>query len=137
MISVGLPRFVLRSGAINNSQLHLRSMKLRNVLVSSGLTLRGLLTGSGAGSKAVSAAQDFSRSRNQQLTDDVIVVGAGVSGLTAARMLSKQGRKVLVLEAQPMIGGRLQRVLVGESGRSTPGAVPGWGDVGGQWAGLT
>lgn len=112
-------------------------MKLRNVLVSSGLTLRGLLTGSGAGSKAVSAAQDFSRSRNQQLTDDVIVVGAGVSGLTAARMLSKQGRKVLVLEAQPMIGGRLQRVLVGESGRSTPGAVPGWGDVGGQWAGLT
>lgn len=112
-------------------------MKLRNLFAGSGLMLGVLLPGLGSRSKAASVAQEPSRSRNDEVTFDVIVVGAGVSGLTAARTLSKQGRKVLVLEAQPQIGGRLQRVQVGESGRSTPGAVPGWVDIGGQWAGLT
>ena len=37
---------------------------------------------------------------------DVIVIGAGISGLIAARELAKQGRSVLVLEARDRIGGR-------------------------------
>ncbi len=36
---------------------------------------------------------------------DVIVIGAGLSGLTAASLLAKRGRKVLVLEAQDKPGG--------------------------------
>ena len=36
---------------------------------------------------------------------DVIVVGAGVSGLTAARRLAQDGRDVLVLEAQERVAG--------------------------------
>lgn len=39
-------------------------------------------------------------------TYDVIVVGAGFSGLTAARELSKKGYKTLILEGRDRIGGR-------------------------------
>lgn len=38
---------------------------------------------------------------------DTIVVGAGVAGLTAARLLGKAGRRVVVLEARNRIGGRV------------------------------
>jgi phytoene dehydrogenase-like protein len=38
-------------------------------------------------------------------TYDVIVIGAGHNGLTAAALLAKQGRKVLVLERRNIIGG--------------------------------
>lgn len=38
---------------------------------------------------------------------DAIVVGAGVAGLTAARLLSREGRRVVVLEARDRVGGRV------------------------------
>ncbi|WP_127818286.1 flavin monoamine oxidase family protein [Microbacterium sp. CPCC 204701] len=43
----------------------------------------------------------------QQQRFDTIVVGAGVAGLTAARLLSQVGRRVVVLEARDRVGGRV------------------------------
>ncbi len=40
---------------------------------------------------------------------DVIIVGSGIAGLTSAAILSRNGCKVLIVEAQPRIGGALKR----------------------------
>jgi monoamine oxidase len=45
---------------------------------------------------------------------DVVVVGAGMAGLTAARALGEAGLKVLVVEAQDRIGGRIWTRHIGD-----------------------
>jgi monoamine oxidase len=44
---------------------------------------------------------------------DVVVVGAGLAGLTAARELAARGRSVLVLEARDRVGGRVLNHPIG------------------------
>lgn len=44
---------------------------------------------------------------------DAIVVGAGVAGLTAARLLQEQGLTVIVLEARERVGGRVHTLRDG------------------------
>src|SRR5947207_3403795 len=38
---------------------------------------------------------------------DVVIVGAGAAGLSAARTLARAGRRAIVLEARDRIGGRI------------------------------
>ncbi|HEY2715841.1 MAG TPA: flavin monoamine oxidase family protein [Solirubrobacterales bacterium] len=59
---------------------------------------------------------------------DVVVVGAGLAGLTAARDLKAEGRSVCVLEARERVGGRLENATFAD------GSVV---EVGGQWVGPT
>lgn len=56
---------------------------------------------------------------------DVIVVGAGFAGLTAARRLTETGHSVVVVEARDRVGGRTDTVEVA-------GVLV---DMGGQWVG--
>ncbi len=53
------------------------------------------------------------------LSPDVIVIGAGIAGLAAARDLAAAGRRVVILEARNRIGGRIATIRPPE----WPGAV--------------
>ena len=44
---------------------------------------------------------------------DVIIIGAGPAGLTAAYELSDSGKKVLVLEKKPRVGGLAETKVFG------------------------
>ena len=48
----------------------------------------------------------YGKARAAGFTADVIVIGAGMSGLAAAKDLQSKGKKVILLEAQNAIGGR-------------------------------
>ena len=56
---------------------------------------------------------------------DVVIIGAGVSGLAAAAKLTSEGHRVLVLEARDRIGGRIDSRLIGKNGDKV--------DMGARW----
>jgi len=57
------------------------------------------------GARAVHPVTDLARA-SEASRADAIVVGGGFAGLAAATRLAEQGRRVLVLEARPTLGGR-------------------------------
>ncbi|NJK43384.1 MAG: NAD(P)-binding protein [Pleurocapsa sp. SU_196_0] len=61
-----------------------------------------------------------------ELNADAVIIGAGISGLIAARNLVQAEKSVVVLEASPRVGGRLYTRTL-EDGTAF--------DLGGQWLG--
>jgi monoamine oxidase len=93
-------------------------------------SLLGSAAAVGAAGQALagsSAATASGRSRpTKRRAVDVVVVGAGLAGLTSATELVRAGRSVVVLEARDRVGGRTLNVTI------APGKVI---EAGGQWVG--
>ncbi|HEY1523041.1 MAG TPA: flavin monoamine oxidase family protein [Solirubrobacteraceae bacterium] len=94
----------------------------REVVIGAGATAAGALLGNAA----ESSAKRPSRRPPVPRRVDVVVVGAGLAGLTAATELGHAGHSVAVLEARHRVGGRTLNHPVGR------GEVV---EVGGQWVG--
>ena len=97
----------------------------------SNLTRRDALKLLGAGATVLVVADQLHAVDVSQpspaLQADVVVVGAGFAGLSAARALMRQSKKVVVLEARDRVGGRVKAAQI--AGRVI--------DAGGMWVGPT
>src|SRR5881296_3326773 len=94
-------------------------------MATKGITRRGLIGAAAAGA-AVAALPKSSQGATRSA--DVIVVGAGLAGLTAAREIVRAGRSVIVLEARDRVGGRVL---------NHPLANGGYSELGGMFVGPT
>jgi monoamine oxidase len=89
------------------------SLSRRRVLGTSAITAAG------AALTAVSTASPASAST---ITADVVVIGGGLAGLTAARNLIAAGKSVVLLEARERAGGRVYNMPLGDGTTSEGGA---------------
>jgi monoamine oxidase len=95
----------------------------------SNLTRRDVLKLLGAGATTLVAAGQLGSADvshdNEATQSDVVIVGAGFAGLSAAKILRSENKKFVVLEARDRVGGRVKAAKI--AGRSI--------DVGGMWVG--
>ena len=81
----------------------------------------------GVGAAGTLISSKLAGQSDQSRETDVVVVGAGFSGLVAARNLLRAGKRVVLLEARDRVGGRVK------GGQLAGHPV----DVGGMWVGPT
>src|SRR5947207_11489347 len=89
-------------------------------MANKGITRRGLLGGAAA-TAAFAALPRSTQAAGRSA--DVIVIGAGLAGLTAAREIAQAGRSVIVLEARNRVGGRVLNHALGSGGYTELGGM--------------
>jgi monoamine oxidase len=94
----------------------------------SQVTRRGFVqgtvaTGAAGALPAAAEARKHRTAASKVRHADVVVVGAGLAGLTAARKLASAGRSVIVLEARDRVGGRIWNHDLGGGHISERGAT--------------
>jgi monoamine oxidase len=83
----------------------------RRSLIQAGAT--GAAAGAVAASPAQAATAIAAKHTRPRKKADVIVIGAGLAGLTAARQVAAAGKSVILLEAQHRVGGRTLNEKIG------------------------
>lgn len=79
------------------------------------ISRRRLMGGAAAGAAGLAVGVDptAAKPRSSKRSADVVVVGAGLAGLTTALALKAKGKSVIVLEARGRVGGRVWNHEVG------------------------
>lgn len=98
------------------------ALSRRRLLGTGALTAAGAAVATATASPARASAPAGVPARDASVSVDVVVVGGGLSGLTAARDLVAAGRSVLVLEARERPGGRVYGMPLGDGTTSEGGA---------------
>src|SRR3954462_15545800 len=93
-----------------------------------GAAIGSYLPQGALGEPAEEAKKGKAKNKRRRRRADVIVIGAGLAGLSAAREVLRGGPSVLILEARGRVGGRTLNHNIGG------GKIA---DVGGDWVGPT
>ena len=85
-----------------------------NEALAAALAAAGLDAADFTGNEDASAAED------RVIDTDIVIVGAGGAGMTAAIAAANEGRDVVIVESQAMVGGNSVRATCGMNAAKTP-----------------
>ncbi len=81
--------------------------------------VKAALTAAGLNPEDYNVAIEKGEAEDQEYTADVIVIGAGGAGMSAAITAADAGKTVIIVESQPMVGGNTVRATGGMNAAKT------------------